>query len=439
MSDIAHLLPITRFFQQCEPTESMHTEDPRWVDFDEVRGGENVVKSYARSLRRAKAGSWDIKLFSGHRGVGKTSELFRLQNLLEEPQFEDYGFVVLYCDVTAQLDMNDLDFPDLLVFIAAQLQTQLPQKLTGFDPVTTYFKRVWEDITSVLKARVNVTSIDVDVGFGSLTTEIRNQPNARAELREAVERHNTSLLTAVNDLLESADVAARNVGFSGLVLIVDGLDKLVYRSLDSGSNTHDRLFIERSEQLLDLKVHTIYTVPISLIYSPSFGQLEQTVGEHNAPVSMVRLRPCRTDDITTDSPGMMKLREMVCLRCEKAELSLEQVFESPEILNYLCKMSGGHPRHLLMFLQSACNELDSLPVTRKAAERSIRKYANSLSREVPDAAWEALKAFESPKSDIPKDELHQSMLLLAFVFEYMNGEIWYEVNPVLKTLERFHR
>lgn len=433
------LPPITRFFQQCEPTESMHPSDPRWVDFDDVRGEENVVKAYARSLRRAKSAVWDVKLFSGHRGVGKTSELFRLQKMLEEPQGDDRGFIVLYCDVTEELDLNDLDFPDLLVFVAAQLQSQLPEKLGAFNSVTSYIERVWDDLKVALTSKVSISEVEVNVGFGKLATEIRNQPNARAELREAVERHHTSLLTAVNDILVAADVAARREGFSGLVLIVDGLDKLVYKALDGGRNTHDRLFIERSEQLLDLKVHSIYTVPISLIYSPSFGQLESTVGEHNTPVSMIRLRPDRSASITPDSPGMQKLIEMVSLRCEQAEVDINDVFEDPGVLHYLCEMSGGHPRHLLMFLQSACNELDDLPVTKRAAERAIRKYANSLSREVPDEAWLKLKAFDAPQSDIPKDSLHQSMLLLAFVFEYMNGEIWYEVNPVLKTLDRFNR
>jgi hypothetical protein len=102
-------------------------------------------------------------------------------------------------------------------------------------------------------------------------------------------------------------------------------------------------------------------------------------------------------------------------------------------------MSGGHPRHLLMFLQAACNELDDLPITRQAADKAIRKYANALAREVPDAAWERLPNFDQPQPDIPKDDLHQQMLFLLFVFEYMNGDIWYEVNPVLRTLDRFRR
>ncbi|NKN32515.1 hypothetical protein [Marichromatium bheemlicum] len=58
---------ITRLYQQCEPTESLLPDDDRWVDFDDVRGEDNVVELYARSLRRAKPGHCDYKLFKGSR------------------------------------------------------------------------------------------------------------------------------------------------------------------------------------------------------------------------------------------------------------------------------------------------------------------------------------------------------------------------------------
>lgn len=435
-----NLPPITRLYQACEPLESLRPEDPRWVSFDEVRGEDSVVDTYARSLRRSRAVQPDFKLFSGHRGVGKTSELFRLKAKLEHSEQGQLAFMVIYCDVSDQLDVNDLDFPDLLVFVAAQLQVQLAAAgIAGFNPVTVYIKRVWEDIRTILTSQVSLKAIEADSGFGKLSLELRNQPGARALLRDAVEKHGTSLLQAVNDLLGQADTAVRADGRAGIVLIIDGLDKLVRRDLGNGENTHDRLFIDRSEQLASLAVHTVYTVPISLIYSPRFGQLQQAFGEYNTPVSMIRLRPGPDAAVTPGSPGMRKMAEMVRRRCEFAQVDADSSFDNSETLAYLCEMSGGHPRHLMMFVQAACNELDALPITRIAAERAVRRYGNALLREVPDAAWDALAKFATPQRDIPKDDLHQLMLFLLFVFEYMNGEPWYEVNPVLRTLGRFER
>jgi hypothetical protein len=101
-------------------------------------------------------------------------------------------------------------------------------------------------------------------------------------------------------------------------------------------------------------------------------------------------------------------------------------------------MSGGHPRHLMMLLRAATHLVDTLPITRTSVERAVRNYGNSLLREVPDHFWPKLHAFDEPQYEIPKDDDHQQMLLLLHVFEYMNDRPWWEVNPVLRTLERFH-
>ncbi len=109
MPDPTDLSAITRLYQVCEPLESLHPTDPRWVNFDDVRGDENVVQVYARSLRRATPERADFKLFTGHRGVGKTSELYRLKDLLEEAVGGKPGFLVVFCDVSDRLDVNDLE------------------------------------------------------------------------------------------------------------------------------------------------------------------------------------------------------------------------------------------------------------------------------------------------------------------------------------------
>jgi hypothetical protein len=308
MNNPANADAITRLFRACEPNEPLHPTDNRYVNCDDVRG-QNLVELYVRSLRRAAPTRPEVKLFAGHRGVGKTSELNRLKALLETPPSQDNPhrpFRVIYMDASDKLDLNDLDLPDLLTFIAAEVLTQLrAQGVAGFDPVTSLMKNVWNDIKNALHAEIAIKEAEVDSGFGSLTLELKNRPNSRQKLREAIELHSTSLLQAVNDLLQTANVKLRQAGHEGLVLLVDGLERLVLRPLDdSGSNTHDRLFLDRSEQLASLKAHTIYTVPISLFYSPRCADLEQTFGEHNVPVPMIRLHERKEVQIAADAPGM---------------------------------------------------------------------------------------------------------------------------------------
>jgi hypothetical protein len=436
------VLPIAKLFQACEPNESLPPDDKRYVDFDSARG-DSPAPSYARSLRRSDPAKPEIKLLAGHRGIGKTSELLRLKKFLEEPASDKAPyppFKVIFFDVNDSLDVNDLDFPDLLVLIAGEIQKQLKDAaIPGFTATSQYVQRVWDDVKTTLGKEVELSGADVDVPFGKLAVELKNRPSARRSLRAAIEKHNTSLLAAVNDLLMEANVAIRksNVG-SSLVLLIDGLDKITLRPLDDGkSNTHIRLFCDRADQLASLKAHTVYTVPISLVYSPRAAQLAQTFGAHTPPMSMICLRGHHKSEPTAATEGMKKMWEMLEKRCAFAGVDIKDVFDKPETAHHLCRMTGGHPRHLMMFMQAAINNVDKFPITKVAAHKAVSNYANSLLREIPDAFWPLLRKFAAPATYIPKDEAHQQMLFYLHVFEYMNGEPWYEVNPVIRDLPKF--
>lgn len=429
--------PIVRLFRVCEPNVSLYPDDPRYVDFDAVRG-DGVIQVYARSLRRADPAQPEVKLLAGHMGSGKTSELYRLQAELEKETPDSRPFLVLYLDVTEKLDANDLDFPDLLVFLAAELQRELrAAEIPEFSATSEWLGRLWDEFRSAVQGSVKISGAEANVPFGSVALEFRNRPTSRGELRRAIEAQSTPLLAAVNDLLDLAQAAVRKAGKEGVVLLVDGLDKMVRRPLDDGtSNTHDRLFLDRREQLASLRAHVVYTVPINVLYSARCAQLEQAFGEHNLMIPMIRLRGDSRSEIAPGNPGVAKMVEMLERRCQAAKVDFTAAF-AEDVPAYLVAMSGGHPRHLMMFVQSALNELDGLPISRDAAAKAVQKYGNSLRRSVSDRAWERLGSFATPQSDIPKDDLHQEMLYNLWVFEYMNGEPWWEVNPVLRTLDRF--
>jgi len=338
-------------------------------------------------------------------------------------------------DVQDALDVNDLDFPDLIVYIAAEVQRQLKDaKLPGFSPSTTLLKRWWDELLGLLGSEVSIKEAELDAGFAKLALELKNRPTARAELRKKIESRTSSLLDAVNDLLDLAGVELRKQKRAGLVLLIDGLDKLVLRQLDHGTNTHDRLFHDRCEQMAALSAHVVYTVPISMIYSPRCANIEQTFGAFHKTVAMIRIRGEKKGRVNSKTLGMQKLWEMVQLRCKHAGVEMAEAFDVEATCHHLCEMSGGHPRHLLMFLQSAIAKIEALPITRKAAERAVRDYRNSLQREVPTESLPLLRRFLEPQLEIPKDERHQQMLFYLHVFEYMNDRQWYEVNPVLREL-----
>ena len=153
---------------------------------------------------------------------------------------------------------------------------------------------------------------------------------------------------------------------------------------------------------------------------------------------MIRLREDKTSKVKPENPGMKVMWDILRGRCKQADVDIADVFDAPATGHYLCEMSGGHPRHLMMFIQAAAIEVDELPISRQAADKAVRNYANSLLRELPDPFWPKLRKLDKPQNDIPKDEDHQQMLFLLHIFEYMDDGPWYEVNPVLRTLPKFN-
>ncbi len=238
---------ITRLVQACNPNESLSPGDTRYVNFDEARSG-SIIPRLVRAFRRAATPQ--CMLFAGHRGIGKTSELKRIKSELEKQEESIKPFVTLYIDATRNLDSNDLDFPDLLVLLAAETQRQLKEaNIPGFDASSTYLKRLWDDLCKVLKSKLELRQMDVDVPFGSLSLEIKNRQSARLILREKIESFSTDLIGALNRLFLEANTSIRNANKNGMVLIIDGLDKISLRRFEDGSNSHERLFIDRVEQL----------------------------------------------------------------------------------------------------------------------------------------------------------------------------------------------
>lgn len=433
---------ITRLHRACNPIEELKADDPRYVDCDEARG-EHLVHEFARPLRRSDPEQPAIRYIAGHRGVGKTSELNRLKHALENPpaEAEAAPMKVVMFDVSRTLDLNDLDFPDLLVFLAGQIIEQLGgDRLPGFTPRNEYLKRVWDNLKQLLSSEVELTGAEVDTGFVTLATEIRNRPDARTKLRQEIEKQTTVLIEAVNDLLATARGAAAKAGFSGLVVLIDGLDKVELRTVRDGrTDTHERLFIERGAQMRSIEALMVLTVPISLVYSPRFTQQEQATGARSVSVPMIRLHGFDATEVDPQGLGMRTMRQILKKRCEHAGVDMDEAFDHVSTAERLCEMSGGHPRHLLSFVQSACSELDALPITRAAADEAIVKAARGIEQKLDEKQWEALAQFNAPRRDLEKDELHRELLFLLHIYEYANHELWYEVNPILRDLRPFKR
>jgi hypothetical protein len=140
--------------------------------------------------------------------------------------------------------------------------------------------------------------------------------------------------------------------------------------------------------------------------------------------------------------GMALLQQMVLARAfpdansfQRVDL-IPEIFDSPETLERLCRVSGGHARNLLV-LVSRCLERDDPPLSRDCIEGVIRQRQNELSLAITEDEWELLRQVAQQKT-LRGEERYQTLVRDMFVFEYQDSEgSWFDINPMLAEAKEF--
>ncbi|MCS6843903.1 MAG: AAA family ATPase [Caldilineales bacterium] len=435
--------PIARslkdVFNAVDPTLPLPSGDRRYVDCTEVRGNEDVVSQMFRIIWWTDKPA-TAQLFTGHRGCGKSTELFRLRQRLQ-----DAGYAVIYFEADEIIDVEDIVYSDVLVAIARQvyhglleLQVPLPEEL--LNDVFAWFAEVVYEQKNVREFQA---ALAAEFGFGlpqvltplaqlmaKITGQLRTGVESRKEIRRKLDPQIAQLIDRINLLIQTGTAALRGQGKQGLVIMVDNLDRIPFRKLDETRNNHDALYIEHGEQLRSLRCHLIYTVPIAILYSPR-AKILTNIFPDCLTLPMIKVS---TQDNQPWPAGLAKMRQILAERIE-----LDTVFEE-QALDLLCAESGGHPRILMTLVRYACQyatNREVRPIDANAAERAIGRLTSEYSRSIPEEHFPALAAVFKTKR-CKNDDDHRLMLHNLSVLEYMNGlEPWHDVHPSVRRLSKF--
>jgi hypothetical protein len=425
---------IARFYQQCDPAKSLPPNDPRYVPCAGTRGEGDLVTKLTNAVRWSEDASVHL-LVAGHRGGGKSTELLRLKHALENPPRGEGKFFVVYFEADMEdIDVNDVDFPDLILAIIRQVGKSL-REVEQIDLRPSWLNRFMNDLKEFLGSEVEFEKLELDAKIAKLSAAIKSSPNARRKIRERLEPNVSNLIEAGNNLLDEAVTQLKAKGYRDLVLIADNLDRIVLRNIpDSQFNTHEQLFINRGSQLAQMRCHIVYTLPISMVFSPKATALVNVFGRRPNVLPMVKV----IDQKGTDSPqGIETMKQIVRKRLAAASVAEADAFDSPDTLDYLCRMSGGHPRNVLILVRSACTAASALPLTRNITEQAVQEMSNDFERALNSPKFfEILRKIEQTHG-LPGSEHDQLLLYNLSVLEYLNGNPWYAVNPAVRTLEKF--
>lgn len=429
---------LKAIYSACHPFRPLNRGDAFYVDCQEVRGDSNIELGLGRDILFSDEPSY--QLYSGHRGAGKSTELLRLKAHLEE----NGCFVVYFAADEEDIDPENTQYTDILLACTRRLLESL-KDLANPDPLLTWLKSRWDELKDLALTEVSIDKLDINAQialFAKMTANIRAVPSMRQEIRKRVNPHTITLIESLNQFIQEATNSLADQ-YDELVVIADNLDRIVPIIQDDGRTNHEQIFIDRSEQLCALSCNIIYTVPISMLYSDRAADLRNVYGETQIlPMIMVK-----NTDGSIHPPGMAAVKEVIGKRVRpilaQADLgnTIEDIFETPEALEQLCLMSGGHIRELLLLMQSAVKRAEGIPISVRAVQRSITEARDTYRRTVESDRWKILAEVAQSKR-ILNQTLHRDLLFSRCILEYrylQAGELycWYDVHPLIRGIQEF--
>ena len=445
---------LLAFFKATNPGQTINIADPEdrkyYIDFSPVRGG-TIIEELKENITIFYADQPSCDLFTGHIGCGKSTELLRLKAELEAE-----GFHVVYFESSDDLEMADVDIADVLLAIARRISQSLadvaiaePQGLKQLLKRTAELLQTEYDLSEVelglpkmpgvpdVKVKANDKgALSLAFGIGKITAKARADSGLRERLNQFLGPKKAELLAAINqELIEPAIAQLQQQGKRGLVVIVDNLDRVEGQTKGWGRSQQEYIFIDQAEYLQKFNCHLVYTMPLALKFADEYARLTQRYKEEPKVLPMVQVQQVDGSDCTE---GMRLLRQMVLARAlpdldEQGRLNrVNDIFDHPESLDRLCRVSGGHVRDLLQLLiQWLKKDLKQGILTRETLEGLIRSRRNEMTLTIDDHEWALLRKVRERKK-VSGDDGYQKLIYSRLVFEYRDrGESWFDINPVL--------
>lgn len=415
------------------PDEPLPSGDPRYVPLDEARGGTRLAESLRDRLlssdeQTSKSGmNFARLLLTGHRGCGKTTELFRLRELLNEE-----GFAVVYFAAEEEFDLQQgVSWWNVVLEMIWQLETQLSQPPHNLslpsrpkEEAAEWLARI---VTKKQERRDLEAALKTELGAGAklpfvlaaraaFKALVKTGSSYITEIEKEVERRPRVLLDALEEIVRSVNTHLYGVGKRGLVLIVDGLEKMPLRTISGEITTHSALFIHNGDKLKSPPCHLLYTLPLTLIRQVSVGSVFPEYPDIMPMIHVIN------EDGSTDTKGIKVMCEVLNKRVKAG------LFEGG-VEGMLAQASGGHIRDFIRLARKAASNFGGT-ITRDHAIAAIdgmidyydNLYDSDFHRELVSVNRTHLQ---------PQGKHASEMTDRLLVLPYRNHTSWYALHPCI--------
>jgi hypothetical protein len=422
-----------KYYNLCRD-EPLDPDDSRNVNLDAEPGlqarGTAWVDRLAAPIELSEVPT--LTLVSGLRGSGKSTELRRLRQRLQDPKRAHLCVALIDAEVGIDLT-QPVDVPDILMVVVSEAEREI-LRLEGDHPDRAlqdgYLVRFWRWLTET-EVGLKEAKFSVPNSGAELTLEMKSRPDLRAQIRAATVARLPHFRDQVRKELNLLDARARGLGWRGLAVIVDSLEKLrgTTENWEEVLRSAERTFAGGAPYL-QLPVPVLYTVPPPLLLrEPELVEF----------LPMIKVRERRGARSET---GCRAIRRLVEARIDESGLRELLGDEMEARLVRLAEQTGGYPRQLFQALRWLL-EQNRFPVEEVALERHFQelqdRYQLALTGE--DLDWlKAVAAEQSLTCESPAQQVRASWALTNnTVMRYANTEVWHDLHPAVRALEQIRK
>lgn len=368
------------------------------------------------------------RLFVGHAGVGKTTELYRLFHSAQE-----MGFLTCFGRCDMDLDSGDIEYTDVLLYLLDLLVTQAANKqLKMNERIVKKIENYWNTDTELsktisLQAQAEFSlNIQAETGIlkiAKLLSEIRgilkNSNESKKIIRTRIEPRSSELISQIKEvILEISSQLSQSGKPSIPFVILDGLDKIPLSQAR-------KIFQENGSRFQSLQVHLLVTFPISLSYTPEYKDI-QIWFPNPAKLPMIKLRNWQSGAYVPNyTEGMETLKQIVQKR---AELSLF----AQDALDELITFTGGYLRDLLRCICEAALRArlrKSSRIEISDARKALEVLESDINGRYGAELIGKMQEIYRGQKYVSSSEEITTLLQSGVVLEY-NGSRWCDLHPL---------
>ncbi len=409
------------------PARKIHKRENKDNYFEQLKkylniNNEDKYDEEARELSvlNLNEGLYSKILFTGFRGSGKSTELYRMHEYFNHAD----RFFSVFIDLEQEMDMASFKYEDLffvLLFKFSKVLSEHPQLKSKAYLVDEILDELLSDKEIIkLVQKVYGGSVEASTGGGinvlnlfkakvDVKGEFATNTNIATQIRKRLRNNLINIIRKFNNALNLIRPTIIESGLGkDILFIVDSLEKIDFE-------VYRQLIVLNSYAIRELQVNLVISIPIGAQF------LARDIAAKNIFYTVY------LPVIQINKPENRKLLGQVI----KKRIDFETFFENEEVLDYLIMKSGGVIRQLLKLTAYCLMNSSSGKLKLDEVKEDVKEYGRiEFYDALNDKQIEILKKLKEGKYDFrPANEQDNELLLNLFVLKYNSH---YEINPVLE-------